>query len=102
MANLIQKDGIYVVRFRFESKEYKRSLKTRDKTAADAARNSVGLTIHRLLTGMLRVPHDVDPGDFIVSGGTQAAPRVARKVQAARACRAAPTIICGSWSRRLS
>jgi integrase len=70
MANLSQKDGIYVVRFRFRGKEFKKSLKTRDSSAAEAALHVVELTIHRLHTGQIQVPDGVDPGDFIVSGGT--------------------------------
>lgn len=70
MANLVTKDGIFVVRFRFQSKEFKRSLKTRSSKDATAARKLVEVTLHRLLTGQLVVPGGVDPGDFIVSGGT--------------------------------
>src|SRR5689334_14799262 len=70
MANLGQKDGVFHVRFRFHAKEYKKSLKTRDAGAAAAAVHLIELTIHRLHTGQARVPDGVDPGDFIVSGGT--------------------------------
>jgi len=69
MANLGLKNGIYHVRFRFD-REYKKSLKTRDKTDAEAAVRSVEQTIHRLLIGLITIPSGVDPGDFIVSGGT--------------------------------
>jgi len=68
MANLGKKDGIFHIRFR--GKEYKKSLKTGDEGAAEAARHVVELTLHRLLTGQARVPDGVDPGDFVVSGGT--------------------------------
>lgn len=74
MANLGLKDGIYHVRFRFRGREYKKSLKIRDKGTAEAARNLVELTIHRILTNQLAVPADVDLGDFIASGGTLTAP----------------------------
>ena len=70
MANLGRKGGIYHVRFRFRRKEYKRSLKVRERADAEAARRTVEQTIHRVLTGLLTVPAGVDPGDFIVSGGT--------------------------------
>src|SRR5262245_18009782 len=70
MANLGKKDGIFHIRFRFRGKEYKKSLKTGDEGAAEAARHVVELTLHRLLTGQARVPDGVDPGDFVVSGGT--------------------------------
>lgn len=77
MANLGLKNGTYIIRFRFGGKEYKRSLKTDSESDAEAAKNSVELTIHRLLTGMLKVPVGVDPGDFVVSGGTLTEPAVA-------------------------
>lgn len=70
MANLIVKDGIYAVRFRFQAREYKRSLKTRSQSDAKIAQKLVEVTIHRLLTGQLSIPAGVDAGEFIVSGGT--------------------------------
>jgi hypothetical protein len=74
MANLGLKDGIYVVRFRFQGKEYKKSLKTRREQDAQAALSIVRLTIHRLHTGQAQIRDGVDPGDFIVSGGTWSPP----------------------------
>ena len=70
MANLGQKDGIYHIRFRFHGREYKKSLKIRDRSNAEAAKNLVELTIHRLMTSQIVVPVEVDVGDFILSGGT--------------------------------
>jgi integrase len=69
MANLGTKNGTFIIRFRFGGKEYKRSLKTRSSPDAAAAKNSVELTVHRILTGFLTIPSGVDPGDFILSGG---------------------------------
>ena len=74
MANLGVKNGTYIIRFRYAGKEYKRSLKTRSGADAAAAKNSVELTIHRILTGFLKVPAGVDAGDFIVSGGVLTEP----------------------------
>jgi integrase len=79
MANLGLKNGTYVIRFRHNGKEYKRSLKTRNQTDAAAAKNSIELTIHRILTGLLTIPLDVDPGDFIVSGGVITKPASKRE-----------------------
>ena len=50
MANLGRKNSTYIIRFRYQGKEYKRSLKTRSDSDAAAAKNSVELTIHRILT----------------------------------------------------
>jgi hypothetical protein len=69
MANLTQKDGIYLIRFRCLGKEYKRSLKTRSKTDAEGAKAAVETTIHRLLIDLLQIPAGIDPGDFVLGGG---------------------------------
>jgi hypothetical protein len=69
MANLANKDGVYLARFRYRGREYKKSLKTRDAAAAKAGINIVELTIHRLLTGQLQIPADVDRGDLGVNPG---------------------------------
>lgn len=74
MANLGRKGDTYHVRFRFRGKEYKKSLKTRDESAARGALHLVELTLHRLHTGPARVPDRIDPGDFVVSGGTSLEP----------------------------
>jgi integrase len=71
MANLGKKGDVFVARFRFEGKEYKKSLKTSRKADADAAMLGIERAIHLLVTGTLQVPPGVDPGDFIVSGGTR-------------------------------
>ncbi len=74
MANLGKKNGVYLARFRFQGKEYKKSLKTADPDHAQAALRRVQDALHWLAIGHLAVPAGVDPGDFIVSGGTLAAP----------------------------
>ena len=61
MANLGQKGGVFRARFRLGGKEYKKSLKTRDESAAKAALHLIDLTLHRLHTGQLRAPVGVDP-----------------------------------------
>jgi integrase len=74
MANLGRKAGIFHVRFRYAGREYKRSLKVRDRVEAEAAKRTAEQTIHRLLVGLVALPAGVDPGDFVVSGGTRLAP----------------------------
>lgn len=74
MANLALKNGIFLVRFRFQGNEFKRSLKTRSQRDADISQKLVELTIHRMLTGQLQLPAGVDVGEFIVSGGTRQPP----------------------------
>ncbi|MCY2987997.1 MAG: site-specific integrase [Planctomycetota bacterium] len=69
MANIGKKGNVFVVRFRFRDREFKRSLKTTDQREAEAARHAAEWTIHRILTGQVEVPPNIDVGDFIVSGG---------------------------------
>ncbi len=70
MANLANKDGTYVARFRYRGKEYKRSLRTTNSTDAKTAMLEIERALHRLSINVLQVPDGIDPGDFIVSGGT--------------------------------
>lgn len=74
MANLGKKNGVYVARFRLEGKEYKKSLKTSDPDQAAAAFRRVEDTLHWLGIHHLVVPAGVDPGDFVLSGGTLTTP----------------------------
>ena len=55
MANLGRKGDIYVARFRFQGKEYKKSLKTTSLADARAAMHGVEQAIHRLTTGLAQV-----------------------------------------------
>ena len=81
MANLGKKGELYVARFRYGGKEYKKSLKTDRVGDARAALKGVERIIHGLTTGMVQVPAGVDPGDYIVSGGTlREPPRPRRRV----------------------
>jgi len=66
MANIGEKNGVFYVRFRFRGKEFKKSLKIRSRSDADAARCLVELTIHRIATGQISLPPKIDAGDFIV------------------------------------
>ena len=79
MANIDQKNGVFHVRFRYSGKQYKKSLKTRSREDAEMAMKLVERTVHNLLTGVLRVPAAVDPGDYILSGGTLREPRRAQR-----------------------
>jgi integrase len=74
MANLGNKNGVYLARFRYQGKEYKKSLKTTDRKAAEGAMHRVRDVLHRLTIGTLTVPEGADTGDFILSGGTSTAP----------------------------
>ncbi|WP_152050106.1 tyrosine-type recombinase/integrase, partial [Tautonia marina] len=79
MASLGRKGDLYVARFRHDGKEFKKSLRTTRLADARAAMHGVERILHGLTTGLIRVPDGVDPGDFIVSGGTVEAPHRARR-----------------------
>ena len=79
MANLGRKGDLYVARLRYGGKEYKKSLKTTRLSDARVALQGIERAIHSLLTGLIRIPDGVAPGDFIVSGGTLLAPAKARR-----------------------
>jgi hypothetical protein len=70
VANLGKKGDLFVARFRYQGKEYKKSLKTSCLADARAAMNGIERAIHGLTTGMIEIPPGIDPGDFIVSRGT--------------------------------
>jgi integrase len=74
MAHLGQKNGVYHLRFRFKGREFKKSVKVRSADEASAALHLVEVTLHRLRTSQLLLPEGVEPGDFIMSGGTLTAP----------------------------
>jgi hypothetical protein len=83
MANLGKKGDLYIARFRYLGKEYKKSLKTTQAADARAAMHGIERAVHGLATGLIRIPAGVDPGDFIVSGGSlREAARPRRRVPA--------------------
>lgn len=71
MASLRLRGNSYHVCFRFDGKQYDRSLKTTDKAEANCALHGIEQLLHRLHTGQKTIPNGVDPGCFIVSGGTE-------------------------------
>ena len=69
MANLSKKNDVFRARFRFDGKEFKRSLRTTDPNHARAALRRIENVLHWLAIQHIVVPDNVDPGDFIISGG---------------------------------
>lgn len=74
MASLVQdKNGNFLVAFRWAGKQYTRSLDTRDRDFAEAGVRRVDETLMRLKRGWASLPAGCDPGTFIASGGVHAA-----------------------------
>ncbi len=70
MASL-EKDpssGSYRVRFRFEGKEYKRSLRTKKHRVAHASLGQVEESLRMLEIGLTEIPAEIEEGTFIISG----------------------------------
>ncbi len=63
--------GFYRIRFRYQGRPYKRSIKTADETRAGGVLARVKETIRDLERGRLEMPADADPGMFIMSDGKQ-------------------------------
>ena len=64
MANLGIKNGVYLARFRFQGKEYKRSLKTTQLASARAAMRRVEALTEsaRNLVDVVPMPAEPTPG----------------------------------------
>jgi hypothetical protein len=61
--------GVYQVRFRFEGRQYERSLGTKIRRDADDRLGEVRKVIRYLEDGVLNLPEGVDPVGFVISGG---------------------------------
>lgn len=59
----------YRIGFRFDGRQYKRSLKTADRREANALLGRIEETILLIERGRLELPPDVDPATFILSDG---------------------------------
>lgn len=60
--------GRYRVRFRFEGRAYKRSLRTQHRRVAESSIGQVEETLRMLTLALTGVPAGVDEGAFVVSG----------------------------------
>ena len=60
MANLGMKNGVYLARFRYRGKEFKKSLKTGDRKAAEGA-------MHRIEDALSATRAAIEEG--VVAGG---------------------------------
>src|SRR5689334_16430147 len=74
MASAVKdKNGNYLVAFRWAGKQHTKSLKTQDPKQADAGVKRIEATLSALKQGWMSIPADADPAEFIVSGGTRSA-----------------------------
>lgn len=71
MASLRLRGASYHICFRFDGKQYDRSLKTTDKAEAECALHGIEQMLHWLHVGQRSIPDGVDPGCFITSRGIE-------------------------------
>lgn len=70
MATLVQELGVWLVRFRFGGRSFKRSLETNEEKVAVGRLGDIEETLRLLKVGRLKLPPNVeDIGTWITSGG---------------------------------
>ncbi len=72
--------GRYRVRFRYGGRQFKRSLKTQDEDKAKITLDRIEEMIALLERGLVEMPPNVDPGQFIVTDGKLVKKPVVEKV----------------------
>lgn len=74
-----KKTGLWQIRFRWDGREYKRSLATDNEREALSARGRVEDTIRLLERGLLDLPPSADVATFIVSSGKRTGEKTAKE-----------------------
>ena len=74
-----KRTGFWTIRIYWMGKQQQRSCCTKSSREADRALAIVEDTLHLLKTGRLEMPSDIDPIDWIVSGGKLKAMRIQEK-----------------------
>lgn len=69
MASLENRTGYWSISFRFGGKKFNRSLKTRDRRAAEELKKAVENTLWKVEQGLLALPNNADVISFFLSGG---------------------------------
>ncbi len=69
IATIKDLKSTYHVRFSYQGRKFRRSLNTDKREEADNLVHLIEYTLGQLASGRLAVPPDVEPGDFILSGG---------------------------------
>jgi hypothetical protein len=86
------KQGNFLVKFRYGGRESTRSLETRDADIAEAGVRRVEETLMRLKRGWLALPPDAEPGVFIVSAGQLTGKPVAKPADSTTLHHVVPTV----------
>jgi len=76
-----KRTGFWTVRLYWMGRQQQRSCSTKSRREADRTLAIVEDTLHLLKTGRLEIPADIDPLDWIVSGGKLNVVRIKQKAK---------------------
>ncbi len=79
-----KRTGHFKVGFRIGEQKFKKSLETKDRSEAAAAKGTVEQTILALERGWTTIPLGIDVGDFLLSGGRMVSKPVVQRVMTVR------------------
>lgn len=74
MALMENRNGKYRIKFRFEGRQYSRSLKTGNEQKANLAKGQIERNLELVSLGLLQVPDACDVFDFFLTGKDQEKP----------------------------
>ena len=74
MAFMENRNGKYRIKFRFEGRQYSRSLKTGNEQKAGLAKGQIERNLELVSLGLLEVPDACDVFDFFLTGKIQEKP----------------------------
>ena len=84
MAFLENRNGKYRIKFRFEGRQYSRSLKTSSDQKAQLAKGQVERNLELVSLGLLEVPDDCDVFNFFLTGKAHEKPDPESRAKANR------------------
>ena len=84
MAFLENRNGNYRIKFRFEGKQFSRSLKTSNGAQAQLAKGQIERNLELVSLGLLEVPDDCDVFGFFLTGKVQGKPDSETRMKANR------------------
>ena len=98
MAFMENRNGKFRIKFRFEGRQYSRSLKTSNEHKAVLAKGQIERNLELVSLGLLEVPDACDVFDFFLTGKAKKSPRRTLEPKKARNSQLAGLVACGLWS----
>ena len=81
MAFMENRNGKFRIKFRFEGRQYSRSLKTSNEQKASLAKGQIERNLELVSLGLLEVPDVCDVFDFFLTGKAQEKPSAAARAK---------------------